>query len=353
MGYLAQYFSVMQRITVMIAALTLTGCALLPSSETPAPDVEPEVTVVLPAPVEAEPVAPIPAAPAEVPAEVKLTTPLPLIAVVLSSRHPAYDKVATALGQQLENYTVFDLSDKSQSPVSAFRAIEDSASVAVVAIGLRAAISARSMSKAPVVFCQVFNIQEYDLLTENSRGVAALPPLDLQIAAWKQLDPTLHSIGAIIGDGHEDLIAEARLAAAAHGIDLHIRTAKSDRETLYLFNRLVSEIDGFWLFPDNRILSVPILQEIMSYAARHRVRVSVFNESLLSMGAALSSTTLETDIADTVIEVLQQIAAGNIDKVPMVSPLSDVRIVTNERLLRKLTNTVSSAETKATLVSAK
>ncbi len=336
-----------KRVTAMIAALVLSGCALVPA-EQPVSIEEPEAVVVLPP--AAEPIEPTPASPDE-PAVVKSPEPLPLVSVVLSSRHPAYDGVAAELGQHLEHYTVFDLSDKSQSPASAFRAIDDSDTSAVVAIGLRAAISATSMSKAPVVFCQVFNIQEYNLITANSRGVAALPPLDLQIAAWKKIDPTLKSIGAIVGEGHEDLIVEAKLAAATHGIDLHIRTAKSDRETLYLFNRLVGEIDGFWLFPDNRVLSATILKEIMNYAVRHRVRVSVFNESLLAMGATLSSTTVESDIADTVIQVLRRIAAGDINSVPSVSPLSDVRIVTNESLLQKLTQMGSPAATEARLAS--
>lgn len=348
MAYLDPYSSVIKRVTSLVAVVGLSGCALFPA-ELPVSTEAPDTAVILPAPV-VEPTEPA-AVKDAAPAVVNVAELLPSVAVVLSSRHPAYDKVAAALGQQLDNYTVFDLSDKSQSAVSAFHAIDDSDTSAVVAIGLRAAISATSMSRAPVVFCQVFNIQEYNLLTENSRGIAALPPLDLQIAAWKKIDPTLTSIGAILGTGHEDLIAEAKQAAAKHGIDLHIRKAKSDRETLYLFNRLVGEIDGFWLFPDNRILSTPILQEIMDYAVRHRVRVAVFSEPLLAMGATLSSTTLEADIADTVIQVLREIAAGNIDSVPPVSALSDVRIVTNKKLLQKLTQTGSPANTELMLAS--
>lgn len=347
MACLEQYCRVIKRVSPLIAVVLLSGCALLPA-DPPAPIEPADTAVELPVPV--EPAEPTPVQVA-VPVVAAIPESLPSVAVVLSSRHPAYDKVATELGRQLENYTVFDLSDKSQTPVSAFHAIADSDTGAVVAIGLRAAISATSMSNTPVVFCQVFNIEQNNLLTGNSRGIAALPPLDLQIAAWKKIDPALKSIGAIIGEGHEDLIAEAKLAAAKHGIDLHVRTAKSDRETLYLFNRLVGEIDGFWLFPDNRILSTPVLKELMNYAVRHRVRVAVFNDSLLAMGATLSSTTLESDIADTVIQVLREIAAGNINNVPSVSPLSAVRITTNEKLLQKLTQTGSPATADVMLAS--
>ena len=332
-----------------IATLMLSGCALFQTPE-PVPVVEPrpEPVVVLPPPE--LPAEPAPVATPE-PLIVKPAIPLSQVAIVLSSRHPAYENIAIELGEHLEKFTVFDLSDKSQSPVAAFRKIDDSETRAVVAVGLRAAISATSMSTVPVVFCQVFNIEQNNLLSDNSRGISSLPPLDLQIAAWKKIDPTISSIGAIVGPGHEDLIAEAELAAATHGIELHIRTANSDRESLYLFTRLVGDIDGFWLFPDNRILSGPVLKEMLSYASRHRVQISVFNESLLAMGATLSSSTVDADIAETIVEVLNQIAAGDIDQVPPISPLSDVRIITNEKVLKSMIEAGAAGTNEVTVAS--
>ena len=349
MAKVEQIQGLIKLCVVTFAMLALSGCALLSTPDSPPVAVPaPQPAVVVPPPV-------IPVEPAPVATVKPLVTPaaitLPQVAIVLSSRHPAYEKVAIELGEQLENFTVFDLSDKSQPPVSAFRKIHDSDTSAVVAVGLRAAISATAMSKVPVVFCQVFNIEQNDLLSDNSRGVSSLPPLELQIAAWKELDPSLSSIGAIVGPGHDELIAEAELAAAAHGVELHFRIAKSDRETLYLFNRLVGHIDGFWLFPDNRILSGSVLKEMLNYATQHRVQISVFNESLLELGATLSSSAVETDIADTIVEVLGQIAAGNIDDVPPVSPLNDVQITTNDELLQGMLDSAGNELGEATVAS--
>ena len=337
----------LKRVTALMAALLMAACAGQGSQ--PVEPVEVPDPVVIEPPQQSDPVV---IEPISLPDEPTVSAPprLPEVAIVLSSRQPAYEGVASELARHLENYTLYDLSDKSQPPVSAFRFIEDSDTSAVVAIGLRAAISATSMSKVPVVFSQVFNFQDHDLVGENSRGVSTLPPLELQIAAWRIIDPSLRSIGAIIGKGHEDLIAEAELAAATHGIDLTIRIANSDRETLYLFNRLAGNIDGFWLFPDNRVLSGPVLQEMMSYAARHRVQVAVFSDSLLEMGAAISSSAIDSDIAATIVRVLQQVASGDIANVPGVTPLSDVRITTNVELLEKLTIDKSNRDNEATLV---
>ena len=344
-----QYFENFKNASVLLALLLLSGCALF--QEPPPVPVEeppPEPVVVLPAP--ADPVEPPPVTVYEPPVEDPIV-PLPQVAIVLSSREPSFESIASELGDQLGNYTVFDLGDKSQPPVAAFRLIEDSDSSAVVAIGLRAAISATAMSTVPVVFCQVFNIQQHELITDNSRGVASLPPLDLQIAAWKEINPDLQSIGAIIGEGHDDLIEEAELAAATHGIKLHLRTAKSDLETLYLFNRLVAEIDGFWLFPDNRVLSTPVLKEMLSYAARHRVQIAVFNESLLAMGATLSASTVDANIAETVVDVLRQISTDGINNVLPVSPLTDLQIKTNDLLLMKSDQAETLAKSEASSAS--
>ena len=175
------------------------------------------------------------------------------------------------------------------------------------------------MAESPVVFSQVFNHQAHNLLTKNSRGVAALAPLDAQIAAWKKIDPTVARIGVIVGEGHEQLITDAELAAEQHGVELRVHIAHSDQETLYIFRRMIRDIDGFWLFPDNRILSNRVLQQMLSDANRQHVPVVVPNESMLQIGAAMSISTVAADIAASIAKVLRRIQAGEIDQVPPIT----------------------------------
>ncbi len=315
------------RIAVGAGVVCLSGCAIFfPDKDVAKPG--PEVVVKAPDLVFEKVQVPQPKPPP------KVLPPLPPVAIVLTSRQPAYEDVATELGKHLKNYTIFDLSDRSQSPVAAFRLINDSDSRAVVAIGLRAAKTSIALAKTPVIFSQVFNHQDHDLLTKSSRGVASLAPLDAQIAAWKRIDPTLARVGAIVGEGHEDLMAEAESAAKRHAIKLHFHTASSDQETLYLFKRMIREIDGFWLFPDNRILSARVLQQMIVQANRQNVPVAVSNESMLSIGAAISVSTVASDIAATIIKIIRQIEAGHIEQIPPMSRLSEIQVVTNEARLK-------------------
>lgn len=316
------------RLAAAAGLLLLHGCALL--------DAEPEVLEPVPEIVDVpEPVVEVPEPePEPEPPPARPAPPPPQVAVVLSSRQEAYEAVANELNERLDNVAIYDLGDRSQPPVMAFRQINDSRTDAVIAIGLRAARSSVAMAKVPVIFSQVFNYQDHGLLTETSRGVSALPPLDAHLAAWRKLDPTLARVGMIIGSGHEDLRTEAEIAAQNHGVELLIQEAGSDQETLYHFKRMIHEIDGFWLFPDNRILSPRVLTEILNQANRRHVPVAVSNEAMLQLGAAISVSTIASDIAATIVQVLERIRAGDIDAVPPITRLSEVRVVTNDILMK-------------------
>jgi len=320
------------RRILVLAALTLlitvAGCAATPPSPTEPPEAvppEPESEPARPAPaVEAEPSpapAPIPEAP-----DVGTTTFHAKAAVILSDRSPSYENVAAELENLLVESVVYNLADRSQSHEEVFAAVAESDAAVVIAIGLSAAQAAAELSSVPVVYCQVFNFNRTEDLRIPVKGVATIPPLSLQIAAWKKIDPELHDVGAILGEGHDGLIAEAAGAATANGVAFHYRVARSDRETLYSFKRMAPEIDGFWLFPDNRVLSVPVLKEIVDIAVRHDVRIAVFNDALLELGVEISTSALDADIAAAVIAVAGKVTGGTADSAPDITPLSDLKV---------------------------
>ncbi len=252
------------------------------------------------------------------------------ISVVLSSRAEAYEEIANALGEYFEGFSVYDLSDRSQPPVTAFRLINDSDTDAVIAIGLRAAQSSVAMSNTPVVFSQVFNYAEHGLLSEISRGIAAVPPPGTQLAEWKRIDPSLKRVGMILGPGHEELVEAARIAASEHGVELLVHEANSDQETLYVFRRMMRKIDGYWLIPDNRVLSKRVINEILTESRNRDVQVLAPSDAMLEMGAALSITSVAADIAAQIHMVVKQIHDSGIASVAAITPLSAFRIVTSD-----------------------
>lgn len=304
----------------------LSGCASLYPDGIPPDETEPDIAVVA---TDTTPIDPISVRPL---GREPWNFELPGVAIVITNSQPAYTDVANELAARLENYEVYDLGGNGEPPINVLRRVNDSNSSVVVAIGLRAARSSVSMSRKPVIFSQVFNHREHELLTDNSRGVAAIAPLEAQLAAWKEINPTIVRVGAIIGEGHEDLIEEARQAAEKHDIDLRVQVTTSDQETLYFFRRMIHDIDGFWLFPDNRILSGRVLQEMLSDASRQKVPVTVPSESMLELGATLSISTVAADIARTIVRVIREVQSGNLESLPPITQLSEIRVFTGNTI---------------------
>ncbi len=313
------------RALAPLAALLLGACSVAPIAE------QPDGSLIEPA-IPETPLAEIPIAPAREPSTL---IPLPVeapppIAIVLSSRQPAYTDVANELTKLHADAEVYELAGEAVSADSVMRSINDRGNGAVVAIGLRAARSAVSMANVPVVYCQVFNHHEFIAESERVRGVAAYGPLDSQLAAWREVNPGLKRIGMIIGEGHDDLIAEAEAASEKLGIELVIKTTNSDQETIYAFRRMSRDIDGFWLFPDNRVLSARALREISETSERNRVHLAVPNDAMLRLGAAISLSTVATDIATVVADVLEQIRAGALSELPRLSGLREISVTVSQ-----------------------
>jgi ABC-type uncharacterized transport system substrate-binding protein len=179
----------------------------------------------------------------------------------------------------------------------------------VVAIGLLAATVGRR-ANLPMVFCQVYNYQDYDLVSETSKGVQLLPPFSLQLKAWTRLSPELQRIGIVTGPAQDSLIAEIQQVVERAGLTLTVASVQSDQEALLAFKDMTQSIDGLWLLPDNRILSPTVVQEIMSYSAKHRKQVVVFGDNFLSLGALMSVTSDARDVAERVLARFDNVSEG-------------------------------------------
>lgn len=307
---------------IVLAAFATSGCAI--EANWP----EPVETVAIPVEAAPEPLPEIPIEPARSPQSV-LPPPVeqrPPVVIVVSGRQPAYTDVADELSNYYVDSTIYQIAGNEELANAVIRNVNDVGSTAVVAIGLLAARAAIEKSELPVVYAQVFNHRELDLSRPDVRGVAAYGPLDEQLAAWRQLDPELNHIGVIIGEGHDDLIEEARDAARRHDIELTVRLTHSDQETLYAFRRMSRDIDGFWLFPDSRVLSARALREMAEIAERNRVRFAVPNEGMLALGAAVALTTVASDIAAVIADVLDRMQRDEAAGVPRLSGLREIDV---------------------------
>lgn len=262
---------------------------------------------------------------------------LPTVAILVSADIPAYMDVANELNRRLtERTTIYQLNRNVADSSKAIDEIQRSDHEQVVAIGLVAARAARGLVGKQVIFCQVFNYADYDLVTGWMKGVSMLPRFSESFRVWKDLDPALRRVAILTGANQGHIVAEAREAARDYGIELVHREVYSDKETLYAFKRLAPEVQGLWLLPDNRVLSTGVIRATLSYSVRHSKQVLVFSPSLLKIGGLISIRGRESDVAAQVLARLQQ-AYGQ-PEIPGadVVPLAGMQLAVNARMAKRL-----------------
>jgi ABC-type uncharacterized transport system substrate-binding protein len=309
-------------------SLLLAGCAA-PGPPTAVPEPEPVVVEAAPPPAPiVEPAAPPPAArpPEPAPAE---------IAVVLEADTPAHVAVADELVAALppRRYRVTRFTTADAPALDALKARP----VTVVAVGAEAVHAARAALPAkPLVFCQVPDAAAAFKTGGPIWGVESMPPLSLQLKSWQAIDPSLRTIALIVSESGAALAEEARRAANALAADLVVETSASDRETLYLFRRIATSVDGLWLLPDNDALSPQVLRELLSYASTRGIGVLTFNEALLNRGALLTATAVPADVAATVQQVVARVVAGRTAGLPQLTPLSAAALTLNKTVAATL-----------------
>jgi len=324
------------RLALMaVPLLALAGCAIF-RPDTPAqPAPEPVATE---APVEVTPPPPPPPPPKPTPAPKPKPKPVRDVVVLFQEGSDSYREVAAQILEQLPSARYRPVlvplhvpdSPDLLAPLVALRP------AVAIAVGREAVDFARThLASTPLVFCQVFNYQE---LFESGRqiwGVQPMPPLALQLRGWSSVDPSRTRIGMIVSEAQKSLVAEAR-AAAGGSVEIKAEVSTSDRDTLYLFKRLAPQVNGLWLFPDNKILSPPVLRELMSYATAHGVGVLVSNDALLSWGALASASSTPADVARIVRGVLDRVSAGSTAGLPAMTPLTEIKLQVNAGVARAL-----------------
>jgi putative ABC transport system substrate-binding protein len=259
------------------------------------------------------------------------------VTVVLSDDKPAVQAVARALGTYTDGkIEYFSLrGDGKRGPELSALLADKPASQPVVAIGSLAATVVREFApQRPMVFCLVLNYDRLNLISRRSKGVSALPSLATQFRVWKALDPSLKSMGMVVGRAGAYMVQQARQVGQAYGIEVVALEIASDREYLPALKRIAPQVQGFWLAPDSSVLSPMAIQDALGTALKVNLPVVVFSPSLLREGALFAATVDYDDVARQVAARLARIQNGDISG-EGVQELSSAKVIISRTAARR------------------
>ncbi|MEO8332923.1 MAG: ABC transporter substrate binding protein [Gallionella sp.] len=263
------------------------------------------------------------------------------VVILVSEDIPAYSEVAKALAKRLgQRGSVRYLSESQVENIKMLSEYKNDEHKQFVSIGLNASAAAKSLTNRQVVFCQVFNYQDYGLLSAKHKGVSMMPSMSKTFSTWRALAPNTTDIGVISGPGFEDMIQTAKATAKSFGIILHHEMVNSDKEFQYAYKQMAGKVQGYWLLPDNRVLSGNILRDVMTFSVHNSKQVAVFSEELLNLGGLFSTISDDQDIAQQVLNRLEQAQNKETIPGPDIVYLDDMNLRINSVMAQRFDLTI-------------
>ncbi|VAW65425.1 hypothetical protein MNBD_GAMMA10-1347 [hydrothermal vent metagenome] len=270
----------------------------------------------------------------------KSAVPIPerkRVHVLLSSSSKSYQQLAMQLADA-RNVEVVEMTlsgDPAQDNATV-KDIQASDVSQIVAIGLKAAQSVKSITDKQIIFAQVVNYRDYDLVTHNFKGVSALPSPEKLFKDWKALSPRLSKVVVVVGRNLHSYLAQATKAAKAQGIELIIKQVSSDKEFVYRSKNIQRDIQGQWILPDSRVLSSKALKEVMAYGSRRGRQIVVFSPKLLSFGGLFCvSPDIEAIAAGILLRLKQSERKAGIQGDGILPVMSHTMVI-NQNIAKQL-----------------
>lgn len=265
------------------------------------------------------------------PEEPKLEKPTSVesLAIVLSEGNPRDQTIADEIRQQMGIPTQLFYLNEMLPQQRVIDVVQASSYEYVVVIGATAANRAKALSDKRVIFAQVFNYQADGLLGAGFSGVSMIPSTQALISQWKKVYPPLTRLAVVTGPDNDHQVATMIAQAARHRVTLEHYIVNNDKEMLYVAKQVAANVQGFWLLPDNRVLSRRGVKEFMSYTMKHNKQVAVFNRNLLKFGGLFYVTVDANYVAKRVIRAVTSRPATVLD-------LEKAKIEINNNTIKRL-----------------
>jgi len=263
------------------------------------------------------------------------------VLILLSNSSRSNRRIARHISDALGDRTIeITLSGQPAQDHAMVRDIKESDTAQIVAIGLKAAKSVKLITNKQIIFAQIVNYRDYDLISANIEGVSALPAPEKLFKDWKALSPHLSKVAVVVGGNLDHYLNRAKKAAKAQGIELLIDQVGSDKEFTYKSKNMRTDVKGQWILPDNRVLSGKALKEVMAYASRRGRQIVVFSPKLLSFGGLFYAVPDASAVADVILQRLKLTKNKENVQSDSVLPVMSHKMGINQNIARQFNLTI-------------
>jgi putative ABC transport system substrate-binding protein len=217
----------------------------------------------------------------------------PEIVILKSSEIAAYDDAvkgfkATAPSGAL--FTEYDLRGDIKLGKELARKIRASEPSLVVAVGLKAALAAKSeIVDIPIVYMMILDPLKHQLNGANMTGTLLEIPVDRQLKLLHTFLPSTHKLGILYDPiKTSSKVKDAESQANANEFQLQKFPVNSEKEMPQQLRALLSTAEALWLMPDSTVLTDESIRFILESALARHVPVIGFSPEFTRLGALLS-----------------------------------------------------------------
>lgn len=253
------------------------------------------------------------------------------VMIVKSGDLPQYSSPATAFRQASQHESVEivlgeDTPDKAIALLKA--AAEENNTLAVFALGSRAALAARkALPNTPVVFAMALGWSRDSSSGHPTTGVSVEVPAAELFTRFKLIMPRLQRVGVITGPSDGGTVAQARKAASLVGVEIVHETVKHSDEVAGAYRRIRSRVDALWMVPDPVVVTRENFDYLALRCRNDEVAFFAFSENFVKAGALLSVAPSYSTMGSQAAVLVEQMLSDP-GEVPLVqAPLGATLVV--------------------------
>lgn len=182
----------------------------------------------------------------------------------------------------------------------------------IYCIGTRAYLAAlKHAPEKTILFSSIINWRRLPQ-GDHVYGIANELHPTMHLAHFKTIFPRLKTIGVLYArEFNEQWIALAKESAAYTGISLVTQSVTDMAETRRALQKLLPEIEAFWMIPDPMIISSRNnLIDVIQDCDQHRVPVFSYNELYAPLGVTLIISADESTVGRQAAMISRDLLSG-------------------------------------------